>query len=173
MTTTPQAVQVTIDYVTASAIDVEQISRRTALGNDHDARLRDALLKAGAEEIKGPQITVTDDTLGGLSLSATAGSPSNALIQIKPHINKDRSLTVMLTLQQNLPLAGANSLAMGSQSLATICTFQPGQTLRLGGYHRIDQNTKASSELVIFATAELSSLEPIMKPPIAANVLQR
>ncbi len=136
--TTPLPTQVTVsvNYVTTSFASFLNESSRIAPGKDHDALLLAALLKNGAQDTQSPQITTTAGVSGRISIVTQMPSPLPSLtsfIQVKPRINKNGLITVMMTNHLESASAvlppGALLPSTETTDVTETDTFVDGQTL--------------------------------------------
>ena len=169
----PRQVQVSVDYVHATGAQFDSASRKARGGPSHDARLLAALVRAGAQDTKGPQITTTDGVSGVVGFKTQIGpSPQgltlNSSTEVTPRINKDGSITAELKLQRDALVPDVTPPAKTTQSLTAVRTFRVGQTLLLSGTLQFDTKTKATSRDLVFAQVALVAAPPNQVGPVPA-----
>lgn len=141
-----KAIRVQVDYVNVSRYEFLRTSQWIASGEKHDALLMAALVKAGAQDINGGQITSWDQSMFGTQINLQEKSmgngvelPENIVKEIKvpvlvsyieatPQFNADGTIKILLRLMFGSPAHHwPPTSAEGYQCV--VPTFQDGQTL--------------------------------------------
>lgn len=162
---TPQLVQIAVDVVDATGAELRQASRKLPAGPNHDALLRAALIKAGAQDTLAPRVETTDNVRATLDFvtplpAPTPNNPQQVLslhnkIGARPHVNADGTITVTVTARRDEQTTTVTPPAVTTSRFSTTRTFHDGQTLLLTNQQ---PGVKATSQVeMVFAQVKTRS----------------
>ena len=165
----PRQVQINVHWVQATAAQYNAARHKAKRGEQHDAQLLTALLKGGAQDEQGPQITTTDGVQATINLQAQIASslpPSTltSLMQVKPHVNTNGSITAELDIKRDelAPVVPDISppvpFAKNTQASSSQRVFSDGQTLVVGDANTVDTKTDLTTRGLVFVTVSLVAL---------------
>lgn len=133
---THKSVIVTVDYVDIPLTDLLEASQWIASGQQHDALLLAALIKAGAQDMKGTTVQAWDSETDGrgtripvivAGTSQTQPQDIFSYTEATPHFNADGTIKVLIRLE----LGEAHAIPPASSEPGYQCvaaTLQDGQT---------------------------------------------
>lgn len=164
----PPQVQINVDSLTTPLSDFAKESYQIAPGKNHDALLLAALLKDGAREDQSPRITTTVDTHASVNVVTPIPMqpPLTSSCDATPHINKDGSITVTMSLKKDTPLPSSSPgpVPVETSSVSVTNTFVDGQT-QLVQY--VSRSGNPNSVSLIFAKAKAvdpAAVQPTIHP---------